>query len=43
MSDHFDTADSRTDLTDLYGSPAPGRPERSVLILDVNPEPRRGG
>jgi hypothetical protein len=39
MSDHFDTEDSRTDLTDLYAFPAPGRPERSVLILDVNPEP----
>jgi hypothetical protein len=39
MSDHFDTEDSRTDLTDLYAFPAPGRSDRSVLILDVNPEP----
>ena len=39
MSDHFDAEDSRTDLTDLYAFPAPGRPDRSVLIIDVNPEP----
>jgi len=39
MSDHFDTEDSRTDLTDLYAFPAPGKPGISVLILNVNPEP----
>jgi hypothetical protein len=39
VSDHFDTEDSRTDLTDLYVFPVPGRSDRSVLILDVNPEP----
>ena len=39
MSDHFDTEDSRTDLTDLYAFPSPTRPDRSVLILNVNPEP----
>jgi hypothetical protein len=42
MSDHFDTEDSRTDLTDLYAFPAPGRADHSVLILDVNPEPVDG-
>ena len=39
MSDHFDTEDSRTDLTDLYVFPVPGQPDRAVLILDFNPEP----
>ena len=39
MSDHFDSEDSRTDLTDLYAFPAPGRPGHSVFIFDVNPEP----
>ena len=43
MSDHFDSEDSRTDLTDLYAFPVPGRPDRSVLILDVNPEPTVAG
>ena len=38
MSDHFDSEDSRTDLTDLYVFPAAGRGDRSVLILDVNPD-----
>jgi Domain of unknown function (DUF4331) len=38
MSDHFDSEDSRTDLTDLYVFPAAGRGERSVIILDLNPE-----
>lgn len=42
MSDHFDAEDSRTDLTDLYAFPAPGRPGHSVLILNVNPEPSVG-
>ena len=39
MSDHYDADDVRTDLTDLYAFPAPGRLDRTVLILDVNPEP----
>jgi hypothetical protein len=39
VSDHFDSEDPRTDLTDLYAFPAPGQTDRSVLILDVNPEP----
>lgn len=39
MSDHFDTEDSRTDLTDLYAFPSPSRPDCSVLILNFNPEP----
>jgi hypothetical protein len=38
MSDHFDTEDSRTDLTDLYIFPSPDAVDRSVLVLDVNPE-----
>ena len=38
MSDHFDTDDSRTDLTDLYIFPSPAGADRSVLILDVNPD-----
>ena len=38
MSDHFDTEDSRTDLTDLYIFPAAGRADRSVLVLDINPD-----
>ncbi|HEV2006682.1 MAG TPA: DUF4331 family protein [Candidatus Limnocylindrales bacterium] len=38
MSDHFDTADSRTDITDLYVFPAPRRGDRSVLVLDINPD-----
>ena len=38
MSDHFDTEDSRTDLTDLYVFPSPLADTRSVLVLDVNPE-----
>jgi uncharacterized protein DUF4331 len=39
VSDHFDSDDSRTDLTDLYAFPAPHRSDHSVLILNVNPEP----
>jgi uncharacterized protein DUF4331 len=39
VSDHYDAEDPRTDLTDLYCFPAPGRSDRTVLILDVNPEP----
>jgi hypothetical protein len=38
MTDHFDSDDPRTDLTDLYVFPAPGRDDRSVLILDFNPD-----
>lgn len=38
MSDHFDSDDSRTDLTDLYVFPAAGSNDRSVLILNFNPE-----
>lgn len=42
MSDHFDSEDSRTDLTDLYIFPTAGREDRSVLILDVNPDATAG-
>ena len=38
MSDHFDTEDSRTDLCDLYIFPASLGNDRSVLILNFNPE-----
>jgi hypothetical protein len=38
MSDHFDTEDSRTDLTDLYIFPSPQVADHTVLILDFNPE-----
>jgi hypothetical protein len=38
VSDHFDTDDPRTDLTDLYAFPA-AVPGRTVLVLDFNPEP----
>lgn len=38
MSDHFDTEDSRTDLTDLYVFPSPQGGDRSVLILNINPD-----
>jgi hypothetical protein len=38
LSDHFDTEDPRTDITDLYVFPAPQGGDRSVLILDVNPD-----
>jgi uncharacterized protein DUF4331 len=38
LSDHFDADDSRTDLTDLYVFPAVNGADRSVLILDANPE-----
>ena len=37
MSDHFDTDDPLTDLTDLYAFPASAG--RTVLVLDFNPEP----
>lgn len=38
MSDHFDSEDSRTDITDLYIFRSPTDGDRSVLILDVNPD-----
>jgi len=38
MSDHFDASDLRTDITDLYVFPGL-RVDRTVLVLDVNPEP----
>ena len=38
MSDHFDTEDSRTDITDLYVFPSPQGGGRSVLVLDINPD-----
>ena len=38
MSDHFDASDLRTDITDLYLFPGL-RVDRTVLVLDVNPEP----
>jgi Domain of unknown function (DUF4331) len=38
MSDHFDTEDSRTDICDLYIFPSPTDGDRSVLVLDVNPD-----
>ena len=38
MSDHFDTEDSRTDICDLYIFPSPTDGDRSVLVLDINPD-----
>jgi hypothetical protein len=38
LSDHFDTEDERTDITDLYIFPSPPGSDRSVLILDINPD-----
>jgi hypothetical protein len=38
MSDHFDAADLRTDLTDLYVFPGADR-DRLVFVLCFNPEP----
>jgi hypothetical protein len=44
MSNHFSAAnltfpgdDARLDLTDLFVFPAPGNPDKTVLIIDVNP------
>ena len=44
MSNHFSAAmlkfpgdDARLDLTDLFVFPSPDSPDRTVLILDVNP------
>jgi Domain of unknown function (DUF4331) len=42
MSDHFDAADLRTDLTDVYAFPA-RHDGRSVLVMCVNPEATPGG
>jgi hypothetical protein len=42
VSDHFDTEDSRTDLTDLYIFPAAQDEGRSVLIVDFNPDATAG-
>ncbi len=38
MSDHRDTPDPRTDITDLYVFPAPGGGDWSVLVLNINPD-----
>lgn len=38
MSDHSDTPDPRTDITDLFVFQAPGGDARSVLILNINPD-----
>ena len=38
MSDHFDTDEPRTDLTDLYVFPSTTA-GRTVLVVDFNPEP----
>jgi hypothetical protein len=38
LSDHFDAEDSRTDITDLYVFPSPHGADRSVLILNINPD-----
>jgi uncharacterized protein DUF4331 len=44
MSNHFSAAnlkfpgdDARLDLTDLFVFPAPGNPDKTVLIIDANP------
>jgi hypothetical protein len=38
LSDHFDTDDSRTDITDLYVFPSAAGGDRSVLMVDFNPD-----
>lgn len=38
MSDHGDTPDPRTDITDLYVFQAHGGGNRSVLVLGINPK-----
>ena len=38
MSDHYDTDDSRTDICDLYIFPSSAGGDRSVLVVDVNPD-----
>lgn len=38
LSDHFDSDDSRTDITDLYIFPSAAGGDRSVLIVDFNPD-----
>jgi Domain of unknown function (DUF4331) len=44
MSNHFSGAslkfpggDARLDLTDLYVFPPPDQPDKTILIIDVNP------
>jgi hypothetical protein len=38
VADHRDTPDPRTDITDLYVFRAPGGGDRSVLVLNFNPD-----
>jgi hypothetical protein len=38
LSDHRDAPDPRTDITDLYVFQAPGGGDRSVLVLNINPD-----
>ncbi len=38
MSDHSDSPDPRTDITDLYVFRAPGDGDRSVLVLNFHPK-----
>jgi len=38
MSDHRDAPDPRTDSTDLYVFQAPGGADRSVLVMNINPD-----
>jgi hypothetical protein len=38
VSDHRDTPEPRTDITDLYVFRAPGGGDRSVLVLNINPD-----
>ena len=38
MPDHRDTPDPRTDITDLYVFQAPGEDDRSVFVLNINPD-----
>jgi len=38
VSDHRDTPDQRTDITDLYVFRAPRGGDRSVLVLNINPD-----
>jgi len=38
VSDHNDTPDPRTDITDLYVFRAPGGGDRSVFVLCINPK-----
>lgn len=38
MSDHRDAPDPRTDSTDLYVFQAPGGGDRSMLVMNINPD-----